>query len=255
MASGPGRAGPRPAGDRPGAAAGLVGTGRAVAHVFVDDLSLPEIGPEDAHHLSRALRLRPGEVVTASDGRGGVVACEWSPPGQLSPLGPPTFEERPRPELTVAFALTKGQHPELAVQKLTEAGVDRVVVMTSARCVTRWEPAAQPRQLERLRTVARQAAMQSRRPHLPVIEGLVDFAVLASTEGASLTSPEGAPPSLAHATLLVGPEGGWAPEELAAVPRCVSLGPHVLRAETAAIAAGFVLAALRSGLVLPATAR
>jgi 16S rRNA (uracil1498-N3)-methyltransferase len=231
---------------------GPVGAARPVAHVFVDDPARPELSPHDTHHLARVLRLRPGETVTASDGWGAVVACEWSPPGRLTPLGPPTFVERPRPALTVALALTKGQHPELAVQKLTEAGVDRVVLMSSARCVARWAPAAQPRQFERLRAVARQAAMQSRRAYLPMVEGMAEFSVLAAEEGAALTAPDGLPPSLSHPTLLVGPEGGWSPEELAAVPRHVTLGPHVLRAETAAMAAGLLLAALRSGVVQPA---
>jgi 16S rRNA (uracil1498-N3)-methyltransferase len=56
-------------------------------------------------------------------------------------------------------------------------------------------------------------------------------------------------------TVLVGPEGGWSDEELAAVPVKVGLGPHVLRAETAAMAAGVLLSAMRAGLAAPAKAR
>lgn len=225
----------------------------AVAHVFVEDLAQPVLGPEDAHHLARALRLRPGEVVSASDGHGGLRYCRWvadgSPAAALVPLAEPTFDPSPAPQLTVAFALTKGQHPEMAVQKLTETGVDRIVVMESARCVSRWAPAAQGRQMQRLREVARQAAMQSRRTYLPSVEGVVPFSAWAGVEGASLSTPDGAPPDLSSPTLLVGPEGGWTDEELAAVSTHVSLGPHVLRAETAAMVAGALLAALRAGLV------
>ncbi len=65
----------------------------------------------------------------------------------------------------------------------------------------------------------------------------------------ALAVPGGAPISLSAPTVLVGPEGGWTDEELAAVPRHVGLGPHVLRAGTAALAAGVLLAALRAGLV------
>jgi len=229
---------------------------RAVAHVFVEDLAQPVLSAEDTHHLALALRLRPGEVVSASDGHGGLRYCRWvadaSPPTALVPVAEPTFDLPPVPRLTVAFALTKGQHPEMAVQKLTETGVDRIVVIESARCVSRWAEAAQGRQIQRLREVARQAAMQSRRTYLPVVEGVVPFSALAGTEGAALTSPDGTPPDLSSPTLLVGPEGGWTDEELAAVPTHISLGPHVLRAETAAMVAGALLAALRSGLVAPA---
>ena len=107
--------------------------------------------------------------------------CEWAGAAaagagrHLSALESPTFEARPSPLLTVAFALTKGDHPEWAVQKLTEAGADRVVVMLTDRCVARWDTAEPERQMERLREVARQAAMQSRRCWLPSVEGRPSF--------------------------------------------------------------------------------
>lgn len=227
---------------------------RAVAHVFVADLAQPSLRPEDARHLARVLRLRPGETVSASDGQGGVRPCRWGPPGQLVPTAEPTFEPGLPPPITVAFALTKGQAPEVAVQKLTETGVDRIIVVDSARCVARWDADAQPRQLARLREVARQAAMQSRRNFLPSVEGVLPFASVASLPGAALAAPGGAPPRLCSPTLLIGPEGGWSEEELAAVPERVGLGPHVLRAGTAAVVAGALLSALRSGLVGPAVA-
>jgi len=224
-----------------------------VAHVFVEDLDQPVLAADDFHHLARVLRLRAGEVVSVSDGRGGLLQSGWvadaSPATSLVPHGPSIVDPAPAPPVTVAFALTKGQNPELTVQKLTEIGMDRIVVMHSARCVARWAPAAQGRQLQRLRQVARQAAMQSRRTYLPAVEGVVPFEALAGAEGVALTSPDGAPPELSSPTLLVGPEGGWDDAELAAVPTRVRLGPHVLRAETAAMAAGTLLVALRSGLV------
>jgi 16S rRNA (uracil1498-N3)-methyltransferase len=200
----------------------------------------------------------------------------WNGPGnELRPLSEPAREATPQPVLTVGFALTKGGHPEWAVQKLTETGVDRIVVMTAQRSVARWAPANAGRQLERLREVARQAAMQSRRCWLPIVEGPLPLAGLLPVEGfvpvdsagragwagdeapsagsVALAVPGGAPLTLATPTVLVGPEGGWTDDELAAVPvaRHVSLGPHVLRAETAAMAAGVLLAALRARLVAP----
>lgn len=233
---------------------------RPVAHAFVDDLARPALSDQDVHHFSRVLRLRPGEVVSVSDGRGGSRLCEWLG-GALGLLSEPAWEPPPDPLLTIAFALTKGQHPEWAVQKLTEAGADKVVVMVADRCVARWAPSSEGRQLERLRTIARQAAMQSRRCWLPLIEGPVPFSALVGGEsdrlgaaGVALAVHGGAPLTMATPTVLVGPEGGWSDEELAAVPegRHVALGANVLRAETSAVAAGVLLAALRGGLVRPA---
>jgi 16S rRNA (uracil1498-N3)-methyltransferase len=153
----------------------------------------------------------------------------------------------------VAFALTKGDHPEWAVQKLTETGADRVVVLVSERCVARWPSAAVPKQMARLEEVARQAAMQSRRSWLPELLGPVDFGDLVASMPAgslALAVPGGGPVSLACPTLLIGPEGGWTEAELRAVPCHVGLGPHVLRAETAAVVGAGLLTALRAGLVL-----
>ena len=224
-----------------------------MAHVFVEDVAAPavEVGEGDFHHLSRVLRLRPGEAVSASDGAGWSRLCAWRGAPLLEPAGDAVFEPRPDPEVTVGFALTKGAHPEWAVQKLTEAGVDRVVLMTTAHCVARWAAPDVPRRLGRLREVARQAAMQSRRSWLPVVEGPVEFSELVGVgrAGVALAVPNGASLSLATPTVLVGPEGGWAGEELDAVRTHVALGPHVLRAETAALAAGLLLAALRAGVV------
>ena len=227
---------------------------RVVAHVFVVDLARPVLAEKDLHHLSRVLRLRPGEAVVASDGRGGTRLCQWAGTALLSAVAEAAFDPAPAPLLTVAFALTKGDHPELAVQKLTEAGADRLVVMTTERSVVRWASAAAPRQVDRLREVARQAAMQSRRSWLPAVEGPAAFSAVVAGAGASglaLAVPGGAPPTLETPTVLIGPEGGWTDAELAAVPLHVGLGPHVLRAETAAVAAGVLLAALRAGLVAP----
>jgi 16S rRNA (uracil1498-N3)-methyltransferase len=227
---------------------------RAVAHVFVDDLRQPRLREQDLHHLARALRLRPGEEVTLSDGQGGSLAGEWTGTG-VAPLtgAGPSREPPPQPVLTVGFALVKGDRPEWAVQKLTEAGVDRIVVMTSARCVARWSAEAAPRHMDKLREVARQAAMQSRRTWLPSVQGPVGLADLVKgAEGAALAVPGGSPLTLATPTVLVGPEGGWESAELLLATEQVGLGPCVLRAETAALAAGVLLSALRAGLVAPA---
>src|SRR5207248_10476150 len=91
----------------------------AAAHVFVADLDALELDADDAHHLSRSLRLRPGELVTAADGAGRWRRCTWTGAG-LEADGTVAFDQRPAPALTVAFAIPKGDRPEWIVQKLTE---------------------------------------------------------------------------------------------------------------------------------------
>lgn len=218
------------------------------AHLFVADLEAPEPDPDDRHHLMRVLRLRPGETVSTSDGRGGWRLCTWVGDGRVEPAGEVHRDPAPTPAVTVAFAPVKGDRPEWVVQKLTEVGVDGIVPLVAARSVVRWEGDRADRAVERLRRVAREAAMQSRRTWLPDVRPIVPFAGLVG-EAVALAEPGGARPSLDRPTVLVGPEGGWAPEELAAgLPR-VGLGPTVLRAETAAVAAGVLLCALRAGVV------
>jgi 16S rRNA (uracil1498-N3)-methyltransferase len=221
------------------------------AHVVVASVDAPVLEPDDAHHLLRVLRLRPGSLVSVTDGRGGVVACELSPAG-LSVVGPVSFVPRPAPPLTVAFAPVKGDRPEWAVQKLTELGVDRIVLLETDRGVVRWPAERAASHVARLRTVARQAVMQSRRCWLPSVEGVLGLGDL--TGPVAIAAPFGRPPSLDWPTVLVGPEGGWSDDELAAdLPR-MALGEAVLRTETAAVAAGVLLTGLRAGLVGPAPA-
>ncbi len=197
------------------------------------------------------LRLRPGDPLTVSDGAGRRLACRFGP--ALEPAGEVEWAERAEPQVTVAFAVVKGQRPEWAVQKLTELGVDRIVPLLTARSVVRWPAGEAGTQLSRLRRVAREASMQSRRVWLPVIDAVTPFAALVTEQGAALAHPGGGPPSLKRPLVLVGPEGGWDEAELAAPgPVTVGLGPSILRTETAAVAAGILLCALRSGVVMPA---
>ncbi|MDQ4089743.1 MAG: RsmE family RNA methyltransferase, partial [Actinomycetota bacterium] len=113
------------------------------------------------------LRLRPGDEITVSDGAGGRLRCRFGP--ALEPVGEVERAPRPAPEVTVAFAMVKGERPDWAVQKLTEIGVDRIVPILTARSVVRWPP-GEGGQVARLRRVAREAAVQSRRVWLPLVE-------------------------------------------------------------------------------------
>lgn len=218
-------------------------------HVFVADVDQPELAPEDTHHLTRVLRLRIGDELTISDGRGAWRRCRLGH-GAPEPGGAVNTVPSPRPALTIGFALVKGQRPELVVQKLTEIGVDVIVPFTAERSMVRWDPDRAAAAAQRLGRIAREAAMQSRRCWLPDVAPLSTFDAVASLPGAARADRGGAPPALAHPVLLVGPEGGWSGQERQAALPVVSLGPTVLRAETAAIAAGVALSGLRSGLWL-----
>ncbi len=241
---------------------------RAGAVVFVTDLAAPELAPEDAHHLADVLRLADGEAVVAADGTGAFRLCRFelgavtrgrpgkrrAVPARLVAEGAVSVAPSSEPPVTVGFALPKGERPEWAVQKLTELGVDRIVTFTTARTVVRLDEAAAHRRGEHLRRVAREAAAQCRRLTLPAVDGPVPYrAVLATAPpGLAVAEPGGPPPTAATTCILVGPEGGFTPEELDLAPGLVGLADTVLRAETAAVVAGAFLVAVRAGRLRPA---
>jgi 16S rRNA (uracil1498-N3)-methyltransferase len=221
----------------------------ARAHVFVDDLAAPRLSDADHHHVARVLRLSVGAEVTVGDGAGGWRPARLTDGPAVVPTGAVVDDPRADPPITVAFALVKGERPEWTVQKLTELGVDRIVPFAAERGVVRWDAAKADRQASRFADIARQAAMQCRRTRLPRVDRLATFAEVAALDGAAMADPDGGPPSLAHPTVLVGPEGGWSPGETAADLPLVRLGSYILRAETAAVTAGGLLVALRGNLL------
>lgn len=211
--------------------------------VFVSDLDSLDMADDDRHHLGRVLRVSDGESVTAADGAGRWRPARWSG-GRLEAAGELCEEPAPSPAITIGFAPTKGDRPAWTVQKLTEIGVDSILLLVAERSVVRWEGERGGRQMDRLTRVAREAAMQSRRSRIPSVEGPLPIAPLVA-EGAALAEPGGgAPPSAAHSTVLVGPEGGWTEAELDDAAT-VGLGEGVLRTETAAVAAAVLLADVR----------
>lgn len=215
-------------------------------HVFVGDLDRPELDEHDRHHLAKALRLRPGDPLTISDGAGRWRAARFGP--TLEPDGEVVVVADPTPVITVGLAPVKGQRPEWAVQKLTELGVDAIWLLVAERSVVRWTDDDGGR-VSRLERVVREAGMQSRRTRLPTLRVGLPLTEAMTGADVSLADPGGAPPSLARPVVLVGPEGGWSDDERSAAPSLVGLGATILRAETAAVAAGTMLAALRHGLV------
>ena len=220
------------------------GDARAGPHVLVADVNTPELAGDDRHHLERVLRLGPRDALTVGDGAGRWRPCRYG--DVIEPVGAVVKVAAPAVELAVGFAVLKGGRSEYIVQKLTELGVDRIVPFMAERSVVRWDGAKGARQLERWRRVVREALMQSRRLWLPAVEPVRDFGDL-DLSSASLAVPGGRALAPGENFVLIGPEGGWTGTELAAATRHVGLGPHVLRAETAAVAAAAVLGARRSG--------
>jgi 16S rRNA (uracil1498-N3)-methyltransferase len=231
----------------------------ATAHVFVERLDdRITIGGDDGHHLQRARRVRPGETVTAADGYGRwrVFTVAGAEHGRIELEAVSALAHEPplAPRLTVACSLTKGEKPELVVQKLTELGADRILLVQAARSVVRWDDDKAASAIDRLQRVAREASAQSRRARIPVVEGPVGPTEVAEMAGLVVAAVDGVPatelpaPALGEWVVAVGPEGGFDPDELATfghAPR-LAVGPFVLRAETAAIAASAALAGRRT---------
>jgi 16S rRNA (uracil1498-N3)-methyltransferase len=246
----------------PGAYAAVAARAAAVAQVFVPDPATPELGEEDVHHLARVLRLRTGEEVVVSDGRGRWARTTWRGHG-VTPLsgasgpggdGSVQMESAAKPALTVVFAPTKGERPEWVVQKLTELGIDRIVPLRSERSVVRWTGQRGLATVERLRRVAREAAAQCRRVWLPEVTetiGFKDLGTLGAPGEVALAQLSGDRPTVSERVIAVGPEGGWSSDELESGLPTVGFGLSVLRAETAAVTAGALMASLRTGTVAP----
>ncbi|MFI5620208.1 16S rRNA (uracil(1498)-N(3))-methyltransferase [Streptomyces sp. NPDC051567] len=221
-------------------------------------------GPEGRHAVS-VKRLNPGEAVVLADGRGRwaeavVVSAEGKDRLTVEVSG--VFEEpAPAVRITVVQALPKGDRGEVAVETMTETGVDEVVPWQASRCITQWRGDRGAKSLAKWRGTAREAGKQSRRVRFPeVTEALSTKQVAALLEAAELAvvlHEDRDAPSEALATLalpasgtvvlVVGPEGGVSPEELAAFAaagaRTCRLGPSVLRTSTAGTAAAAVLLA------------
>jgi 16S rRNA (uracil1498-N3)-methyltransferase len=214
-----------------------------------------EVEGEEAHHAVVVRRLRQGERVVLTDGRGLAVV------GPVSSTGKRVFtvaveevrvEDAPRPALTVVQALPKGDRGELAVEVLTEVGVARVVPWAAARSVAVWKGERAARSLARWRATAREAAKQARRAWHPEVLALASTAEVVELVGSAAVAVvlhEAAAEPLAAVevppegtvVVVVGPEGGLTEEELAALTaagaRSVRMGPEVLRTSTAGVAA------------------
>lgn len=213
-----------------------------------------------ANHILRVLRLGTGAAVTLFDGTGGEFAAHIESVRRDSVLvevGAHQAIERESPlDLTLAQGVSRGERMDWVIQKATELGVRRIVPLISARSVVRLDPHQAERKLQHWRGIGIAACEQCGRNRLPELLAPLDLPEFLRSAAAPaellVLSADGREQirtlrPCAPTTLLVGPEGGLAPEEQAAARargfRPISLGPRILRTETAAIAA---LAALQS---------
>jgi 16S rRNA (uracil1498-N3)-methyltransferase len=213
----------------------------------------------EGRHAATVRRLRQGERVDLTDGAGLVAECVVTGAGHDTlELDVVARRRRPAPDprVVVVQALPKGDRGELAVEVMTEVGVDEIVPWAAARCVTRWRPERREKSLARWRGTAREAGKQARRAWLTEVTDLATTAQVAERVSAAaaaviLHEPTATPlgalelPANGEIVVLVGPEGGLTDEEVGAfadaggVP--ASLGPTVLRTSTAGVVAAAVL--------------
>jgi 16S rRNA (uracil1498-N3)-methyltransferase len=217
--------------------------------------ALVRVEGDEAHHAVAVRRMRVGETLVLTDGRGGLVV------GEVEATGKRTLDVRvtsydvvaePAPAITVAQALAKGDRGERAVELLTEIGAARIVPWAASRSVAVWKGEREAKSLARWRATAREAAKQARRAWHPEVAELAstddvcelvaaaDLAVVLHEEA---TGPLAALPVPESGTVVVvvGPEGGLTDDEVAAFvdagAHAVRLGSEVLRTSTAGVAA------------------
>jgi 16S rRNA (uracil1498-N3)-methyltransferase len=219
------------------------------------------LGGPEGHHAATVQRLRVGELLVLADGLGGTAF------GLVTAVGRGTLDVRitsrgyaraPDPRLVVVQGIAKGDRGELAVQAMTEVGVDEIVPWAASRSVVQWRGERGGKARDKWAATAREAAKQARRPWLPVVGGDPDCSTkqvgarLSAAAAAFVLHEEAAErlvtaglPGTGEIVLVVGPEGGITPDEVttltAAGARPVRLGDSVLRTSTAGVAALAVL--------------
>lgn len=216
---------------------------------------LAAVGGDEGFHAATVRRIRPGEQLMLGDGAGGLADCVVEEAGRdgLSARVTSRWDvPAAQPPVIIVQALPKAERSELAIELATEAGADAFVAWQAARCVARWEGGRVEKGLRRWRAVARAAAAQSRRAYIPPVDGVLSTAelvqripagttVLALHESATDQLSSVAVAQAKSLMLIVGPEGGIAPDEIAALcdagAVAVRLGPTVLRTSTAAAVA------------------
>lgn len=217
---------------------------------------------DDAAHITKSLRMKPGERVTVCDGDLGEYDCVVRETGDtvtLDVCAERRSETEPPYFAVVYQALVKGDKFDTVIQKATECGASRIVPFISERCVVRMTPKDAEKKRARWQRIALEAAKQCGRGRVPEVAPLMDFSSAvgeAAKSDAALFCYEdekgrGLPDALKgdgkpnSISVMIGSEGGFSPAEAAKAAECgmkaVSLGKRILRTETAS---SFVLACL-----------
>jgi len=215
-------------------------------------------GPE-GRHAATVRRIRPGERADVTDGKGLLAECVvTAAAGSQVELRVQARREVPAPEprIAVVQAIAKGERAELAVETMTEVGVDVIVPWEAERCVARWPADRAAKSLGRWRSAAREASKQARRARMAEVTGAAssaDVAARLADATCAIVLEPGATQALSrlpvpvsgHIVLVVGPEGGISPVEMAAFTAVgaipARLGDSVLRTSTAGAVGAAVL--------------
>ncbi len=209
----------------------------AVAQFRVDDPNQPTLNATDEHHLRTVLRARSGEELVVTDGAGAWSLCEVG--DHALHRVTPVHIDPPSPSTTLYLSPLKGDRSEWTVVKATELGVHRIVPLMSARVVVKFRGEVRDKIVARWRRVANEANGQSRRTYDVIIDEPLH--VRDVPVNVAFTHFDGASDWNGVHSACVGPEGGWEEGEWGEHPR-LSLGPTVLRAETAGVVAASLLA-------------
>jgi len=240
------------------------------SHVFIAEpglVAMARVGSTlvlagaEGRHAATVARVRRGEVIEVVDGQGTRLRATVLDHGRdevAFEVSQIEVEPEPSPRFAVVQALPKGEHADLAVDQLTQAGADRIVPWAASNCVVRWDDERARKGQGRWQQEATRAAKQSRRSRIPQVDPLARTpAIEAAVREADLAIMlhEEATEPLAEVTLpgagtvliIVGPEGGLDPDERAALSaagaREVRLGAAILRTSLAGAMALAVLSA------------
>lgn len=229
------------------------------------DSPLHVITGENARHISRSLRMKPGETLTVCDDQGirhdGVIESIDSDSVTVKITDSRPCENEPDARVTLYQALTKGEKMEFIIQKAVELGAAEIVPVLTQRCVSRPDEKSMKKKLERWNKIALAAAMQSRRGKIPSVHSLMTFDKAVERAGSSAVIcyemggvPLGSAPQIARGeiALFIGSEGGFERSEAEMIVNAggtaVTLGSRILRAETAPLAALSVIMYLTGDL-------
>ncbi len=214
------------------------------------------ISDEDVRHISAVLRMKTGDALLLCDGHGAeyhVTIAEMDKSEIKTEIVSYTKRELTAPRVTLGQGLPKSDKMDWIVQKATELGVSNIVPLVTERTIVKIRD--EQKRISRWQKIAREAAMQSNRPDIPVVEQVVSFKEFLRTPNSEpgtlslLPWEEASAPikdvlkqnaGAAHVIVLIGPEGGFSSNEASMAREqgfhAVSLGPNILRTETAAVA-------------------